>query len=136
MGRTTIVVPDGLQEQAKELGVNVSEECRRAVAQAVEAAKEAKRLGDDFEQVRARQAVAPGREGEADQSVEFFGHLVFVDESMDVDYYVTAGGNAAWIDADGYLWWTDDVSELEPGPAYQELCRALGEAPEPTFLDI
>ena len=136
MGRTTIVVPDDLQEQAKELGINVSEECRWAVQQAVAAAKEAKRLGDDFKEVRAKQAIAPGREGEADQSVTFFGRYVFTDEDMAADYYVTAGGNAAWVDADGYLWWTEDVSELSPLPAYQVMSRALGEVPDPTFLDI
>lgn len=136
MSRTTVVLTDELQAEAKEYGVNVSEECRDAVAVAVAAAKQAREYGEDFETIRATRPIAEGREGELDEKVEFFGRPVFTDESIDTRYYVTPSRNVAWVTEDGYLYWTDDVSDLSPGAAYQELARALGEVPSPTFLDI
>ena len=130
MTRTTIVMDDELQEEAKELGVNVSEVCREAVRRVVDSAKAAKAHGDDFETIIARQ-------GAFDRSelVEFHGRLVFTDDRGDLDVYLTAGGNVAVVD-DGFLEY-GDIEDLDlPGEVRQSVEEALGKIVTPTFLDI
>ena len=133
MHRTTIVMADRLQDEAKELGINVSEICREAVAAAVEAVRIAKRFGDEFKTVRAKVELIDGEI----EVVQFVGRLVYTDPQGE-EFYVTSGGRPALIDQDGEVHYGDTIDELGVGIGYerQVLEEALGHAVTPTFLDI
>ena len=132
MSRTTIVMDDTLQDEAKELGINVSEICREAVGEAVQAKRAAKKLGDKFEPVNAEVLT----ENDDIEVVVFMGQLVRRDDDGN-DYYVTSGGRPAVVDEEGFLVYAESVEEMQiAGPARQMLEEVLGEVVTPTFLDI
>ena len=134
MARTTIVMTDELQEEAKELGLNVSEICRDSVAEAVTFRKASNAHGDDFKSVVA---VFEHRDTGLQERVEFVGRLVHTDHSRADTYYVTAGGRPAIVDAAGCLFHADTVDEMGlQGAERQLMTEALGEVPKPTLLDI
>ena len=127
MARTTIVLTEELQEQAKKLDVNVSEVCRDALAAAVDAARKARKAGDDFEMVTARAD---------EETIQFLGRLVYLNDQTNETWYLTSRGDAAVVDDDNQLEVLDLVAELEPGLIRQLFEEALGEVPTPRFLDI
>lgn len=133
MSRTTIVMSDSLQDEAKEFGINVSEVCRDAVAEAVMARKAAQHYGDDFETIYAEVERDDERE-----KVQFIGKLVYSDFDNATDYYLTSGQQVAYVDEEGILRWAEDAGllGLEHGIAHQRLGKALGQVVYPTVLDI
>ena len=134
MSRTTIVMDDTLQDEAKELGINVSEICREAVGEAVEAKRAVQRLGDDFKTVTAD--LRKDTSGDELESVQFMGRLVYTDEPNNTEWYVTSGGQVAHVDDLGQVEW-GTIDELAPESYIgQLLAEALGEVVTPTFLDI
>ena len=141
MSRTTIVLTEELQKQAKEFDINVSKVCRDAVTAAIEAVQLAQKAGDDFEMVTARAVTDPNRDPldvALAEDVQFVGRLVYHDEYTNEFWYLTSGVRVALVDRDNNerLEWWDDVSVLPPGMARQALEQALGEVRTPTFLDI
>jgi hypothetical protein len=131
MSRTTITMDETLQEEAKELDLNVSEICREAVRHVIANAKEARKHGKDFETVQARM-------GDFDlaEDVEFHGRHIHTDHETLTDFYITAGGNVATVDDEGFLEYGDLESLDLPGVVRQVVEEALGQAVTPTFLDI
>ena len=132
--RTTIVMPETLQTRAKELGINVSQVCRDALAEAVQAIEVAEHFGDEFETVYAEVDHGEG----VRERVQFVGALVFEDEQSATAYYVTSGGQVAAVDSQGLLRWAPDpdLLGLTHGTAHQMLSGALGKRVPPTVLDI
>ena len=133
MSRTTIVMSDSHQDEAKEFGINVSEVCRDAVAEDVMARKAAQHYGDDFETIYAEVERDDERE-----KVQFIGKLVYRDFDNATDYYLTSGQQVAYVDEEGILRWAEDADllGLEHGIAHQRLRKALGQVVYPTVLDI
>lgn len=146
MSRTTVVLTEELQEQAKEHDINISDVCRQAVAAAIDAKKTAAKLGGKLQRVEAWLPDEDDR-NERGEKVVFYGRIVHKDERTDNDYYVTKGNTVAIVDERGILWvYDDDLSSQMPlydfvggegkGLIYQRLAEALGEVGEPTELDI
>lgn len=132
--RTTIVMPETLQARAKELGINVSQVCRDALADAIRAIEVAEHFGGDFETVYAKVDHGDGIK----ERVQFVGALVYEDEETGTAYYVTSGGQVAAVDDEGLLIWAPDPDRLglTHGVAHQKLSEALGRTAPPTVLDI
>lgn len=134
MGRTTIVMADTLQEEAKELGVNVSGVCRDAVADAVQAIRVAQHFGEEFETVFAE---VEDRDGDREK-VQFVARLVHYDFEAEERFYITSARRVAVVDEEGLLRSADDPDRLGilHGIVHQKLSEALGEVATPRILDI
>ena len=135
MSRTTIVMEDDLQEQAKQYGVNVSEVCREAVAAAVEARERALVAGDEYSMVKAE--IWHDSFGENREVVQFLGRLVLSEDYNECDYYLTSSGRAAVVDAERRLQHADDIAALGVATWVEQAFQVVvGEVVQPTFLDI
>jgi hypothetical protein len=122
---------DELQDEAKALGVNISEVCRDALRHVVANAKAARRHGDDFETVQARRA-----DSDSTEEVEFHGRLIYSDEQGLYALYLTAGENVAVVDEEGFVEYGSLEEMVLSGIDRQIFEEALGQAVTPTFLDI
>ena len=94
MSRTTVVIPEGLRDEAKELGVNISDVCRYALEGAVKTARYARKQGASGYK-RVRFSMYPGliEEDPIAESVQFLGRQVIYADPADEAWYLTPKGS-------------------------------------------
>ena len=155
MSRTTVVIPDELRGQAKDLGVNISDVCRYALEGAISAAQQAKKAGPgNYKPVKLLL-----EHGRTEEWVQFMGKEVVdgsvLEKWVPESWFLTPKGNIVCLSQEaaggvqegsgfdtyeGLRDLRDHVERNSKDPylgwVLQAFEKELGQPPTPRTLDI